>query len=257
MTYRVRNILIAVGLAAVAGMLTLFYVTSYKHRVDKAHQEVTVLVAAHDIPVGALGAQLGPAHMLSTEQVARKAIVPGLITDPKQVSNEIVTQPIYQGEQVTARRFGPITEQGIRTQLKGTYRAMQVKGDANQLLAGTIHESDHVDVVASIKVPDEASQKHFAKVVLRDLLVLRTSGAADSSTKIINPNGGSWVMLRVTDAQSQKLEFVTANDDWSLALRPALQDADSPSSVEDAISILRAGSAKASSSAPIKKKGRR
>ena len=134
MTYRVRNIMIAVGLAAVAGMLTLFYVTSYKHRVDRGRQNVTVLVASKDIPAGTLGSQIVAGHMLSTRQVARKAVVPGLITDNKQIASQIATQAIYQGEQVTARRFGPITEAGIRTQLRGTYRAMQVAGDSNQLL---------------------------------------------------------------------------------------------------------------------------
>src|SRR6266545_3397250 len=109
MTYRVRNILIAVGLAAVAGMLTLFYVTSYKHR-----QNVTVLVASKDIPAGTLGSQIVAGKWLTTEQVARKAVVPGPITDKAQIANKIATQGIYQGEQITTRRFGPITEAGIR-----------------------------------------------------------------------------------------------------------------------------------------------
>lgn len=240
MTYRVRNILIAVGLAFVAGLLTLFYVTSYKHRVDRGQQNVTVLVASKDIPAGTLGSQVIADHMLSKTQVARKAVVPGPISDPKQIASQIVTQPIYQGEQVTARRFGPITEAGIRTQLRGTQRAMQIKGDQYQLLAGTLHAGDHVDVVSSVKVPDEGSSKHYTRVVLRDLLVLRTSGSAGSSS-VVNPNSSSWAMLRVTDSQAQTLEHVYANDAWSLALRPSLKDADSPNSVVDAVSIVTAG----------------
>jgi hypothetical protein len=35
MTYRIRNLVVAIGLALVAMMLTLFYVTNYKRSVQK------------------------------------------------------------------------------------------------------------------------------------------------------------------------------------------------------------------------------
>ena len=72
--------------------------------------------------------------------------------------------------------------------------------------------------------------------------MLRTSGAPSESQKISgNPNSQSWVMLRVTDSQAQKLFFVYTNDDWSLSLRPGLDDSDSPSTLVDAGSVLSAG----------------
>ena len=49
MTYRIRNILIAVGLALVAMMLTLFYVTNYKRSVQKSTSGVPVYVAVKDL----------------------------------------------------------------------------------------------------------------------------------------------------------------------------------------------------------------
>ena len=49
-------------------------------------------------------------------------------------------------------------------------------------------------------------------------------------------------MLRVTDTQSQRLFFVHTNDDWTLQLRPGLDDSDSPNSVVDAVSVLSTGS---------------
>jgi Flp pilus assembly protein CpaB len=245
MTYRVRNILIAVGLAGVAGLLTLFYVTSYKNRVDKQRQNVTVLVASKDIPAGTLGSQIVAAKMLSTEQVARKAVVTGLVTDPKLIAGQIVTQPIYQGEQVTARRFGPITESGIRTKLRGTYRAFQLAGDSNQLLSGTVHQGDHVDVVGvvTLRRGNAGDDLTFARVVIRDVLVLRTSGSAGATAKITSPSGGSsYAILRVTDNQSQKLALVYKKGDyWAIELRPSLKDADSPSSVETGWTLLTDG----------------
>src|SRR5437667_2660 len=54
MTYRVRNIGIAVALAVVAALLTSFYVTNYKRHVQRGEDHVTVLVAKHDILVAAI-----------------------------------------------------------------------------------------------------------------------------------------------------------------------------------------------------------
>lgn len=242
MTYRVRNIFIAVGLAVAAALLTVFYVSNYKDSVRSEGETVTVVVASRDIKPGTLGSQVVSEKMLTTQDIPRKAIVNGTISRPEDVKNLIVTQPIYIGEQVTARRFGPVTEAGVRTQLKGTYRAMQFKGDPNQILAGVLRPGDHVDVVASIKWPNEQSSYHFAKVILRDVLVLRTSGAASESAAIVPGGEGNWVMLRVTDAQSQSMIHAYSHgDSWWLSLRPGLNDTNSPPSVDDATSILRRG----------------
>lgn len=242
MTYRMRNILIAVGLALAAALLTVFYVSNYKSSVQSEEETINVLVASRDIPVGTLGSQVASEKMLSVQEVPRKAIVAGTISKPEELTGLIATQPVYIGEQVTARRFGPIAQAGVRTQLKGTYRAMQIQGNSNQLLAGTLKPGDHVDVVASVKFPTEDSAKHFTKIVLRDVLVLETSAGGEAGASVVDPNGGDGhVLLRVTDAQAQRLYFVYANNDWWLALRPGLNGRNSSESVDDAISILRAG----------------
>jgi pilus assembly protein CpaB len=244
MSYRLRNILIAVGLAVVAALLTVFYVSNYKSSVRSDSETVSVLVAAQDIPQGMLGQQIIERKMLATQEIPRKAIVNGTIAAPEDVAGLIATQPIYIGEQVTARRFGPLEAAGVRDQLRGTYRVMQIKGSDAQILSGVLRPGDHVDIVASIKYPSEDSQKHFSKVILSDVLVLRTSGEDDSQGSVVDPTGGDgWVMLRLTDAQAQKLYFVYANSDWWFALRPGLNDATSPDAalIDDAMSILKEG----------------
>jgi pilus assembly protein CpaB len=244
MTYRLRNILIAVGLAVVAALLTVFYVSNYKSSVRSDSETVSVLVAAQDIPQGMLGQQIIERKMLATQEIPRKAIVNGTIATPEDISGLIATQPIYIGEQVTARRFGPLEAAGVRDQLRGTWRVMQIKGEDAQLLSGVLRPGDHVDFIGNIKFPSESGQKHFSKVVLSDVLVLRTSGEDDTQASVVDPNGGDgWVMLRLTDAQAQKLYFVYANNDWWLTLRPGLNDATSRDAVliDDAVSILKDG----------------
>ena len=117
MTYRARNILIAVVLAGVAALLTVFYVSNYKSNVRSSSETISVLVAAQDIPQGMLGSQVVSQKMLTTQEIPRKAIVNGTISRPEDISGLIATQPIYIGEQVTARRFGPLEAAGIRDQL--------------------------------------------------------------------------------------------------------------------------------------------
>ena len=153
MTYRARNILIAVVLAGVAALLTVFYVSNYKSNVRSDAETVSVLVAAQDIPQGMLGSQVVAQKMLTTQEIPRKAIVNGTISKPEDISGLIATQPIYIGEQVTARRFGPLEAAGVRDQLRGTYRVMQIKGNADQILSGVLRPGDHVDFVGEHQVP--------------------------------------------------------------------------------------------------------
>ena len=73
MTYRIRNIVVAVGLALLAMMLTLFYVTNYKRSVQNDASSVQVYVAAKDVPVGTSGTDLIKQHALKQESVQRRA----------------------------------------------------------------------------------------------------------------------------------------------------------------------------------------
>ena len=255
MTYRARNIVIAVALAVVAGLLTLFYVTNYKKHVDSQQQTVPVLVAKSDIPVGTPGAEIIEKKLLAEREMARKAVVPGAVSTPDQIRRLVATAPVFAGEQVTARRFGPVQAQGIRAQLKGTTRAVQIAGDGNQLLAGTLRPGDRIDVVANLeyKVSDVVAggagsagsaadvDRVATRIILRDIKVLKTSGGAGTSAKISRASNSSWVILAVTDGQAQKLFFVVQNGEWTLQLRPTLRAADSPESVETIETVLGDG----------------
>src|SRR3982751_2100494 len=106
MTYRVKNIGIAVVLAALAGLLTIFYVANYKRHVQHGETKVSVLVAARDIPAGTTGSEVVERHYLRTETVARRTVVPGAISSSDQLHNLVATDVTYRGEQVAATRFG-------------------------------------------------------------------------------------------------------------------------------------------------------
>ena len=258
MTYRLRNILIAIGLAAVAALLTVYYVGNVKKDVKQGDDLVSIYVAAKDIPAGTAGSEVVKGGMLEAKEVARRSIVPGAISNPEQIDDLVSSETIYAGEQVTARRFQPVEQQGIVAEISGNVRAIQVPGDQHQLLAGTLRKGDRVDVVASIKFrtrdiqretgEDRASatagvesERVASRVVLRDLLVLRAAEKPTLDGGLVTPTGNTSVVLAVTDSQAQKLFFVLKNGDWSLQLRPADDSVDSPESVETVETVLGDG----------------
>jgi Flp pilus assembly protein CpaB len=241
MSYRLRNIGIAVVLAVLAALLTIFYVTNYKKSVQQGEDLVAVWVAASDIPVGTSGSEVSDRNLLKTLEIAQRSVVPGAISKPEQIDQLIATERIYQGEQVTLNRFHPLGEQGIKAQLKGRLRALELAGNEHQLLLGTLEEGDHVDFLGSLEI---ANGVKLTKVVLRDLLVLKApdSGAVESKLGA-RPDEAFSAILGVTDAQSQKLFHVMINGDWHLELRPVSDAADSRDSVDNSATVMlgRAG----------------
>jgi Flp pilus assembly protein CpaB len=237
MTYRIRNVAIAIGLALVAMLLTLFYVVNYRRTVQHSQATVQVYVAARNIAAGTAGTAIAHGNALKVASIPRRSVVPGAISDPNQVASLVLTEPLYAGEQVTLRRFSDLKAEGIIGQLKGTMRAIQLPGDPNQLLAGTLRAGDHVDVVANLTLNGDTGGSHAVRIVLRDLTVLQPANAAPSG-----PGGpGTSVILAITDTQVQRLYFVMKNADWTLELRPAVDAADSPERLDSIQSVLQSG----------------
>lgn len=239
MTYRVRNIAVAVGLALIAALLTTFYVANYKRHVRQSETTVTVFVAKRDIPQGTTGTDLVKHGWLVTSEVAQRNVVPGYISNTDQVRNLITRQDIYAGEQVSLRRFADHAELGPRVQLHGSLRAISIPGTPDSLLNGTLRDGDHVDVLANLKSGDCATC--FAtRDVARNVLVLHApvSNVGSKAT-----NTGSSVLLAVSDSrQAQKIFYAVENAaGWSLLLRPVANATDSPEDVEGSTSMLKDG----------------
>lgn len=251
MTYRMRNILIAVALAGVAALLVTLYISNYKQSVQHGQEQISVPVASHAIPAGMLGADVIAKGWLATKQIPHDAVVPGAIASSDQIKGLVATQATYAGEQITTSRFGPTVQQGFAGQIKATERAVQIAGDSNQTLAGVVKPGDHVDFEGSVSVDFGTNNSvNFSRTIVRNLLVLATQ-AADSGGKISAGGGGgssnSGVLLRMTDQQAQKIMLVvtaaraSSAAYWTLELRPGLKSQDSPNSVETPFTILTDG----------------
>lgn len=216
---RARNIWLAAALAVVAGVLTLLYVGQGKSGSAGAAvgPTVRVLVATQDLPVGTSASQALASGAIAPQAVPAEAVEKDALPGSATLAGQVVVQPIYKGEQVSTRRFGPSGSAGVRSVLTGTMRILQVPGDANQLLAGTLQDGDHVDVLATVR--KGTNQTPVAGIVLRNILVLRAPVA--SSTTATAGTSTLSAALELTDAEAARLFYVLKNGDWSLALRPA------------------------------------
>ena len=221
--YRFRNIVIAAVLAAAAVLLTVVYVSTAREDAAAEGETVKVYVPTRSFSVGTAGSKI--ADSLEARTVTRSALAPKAVTDPAQIERLYTTESVYAGEQLTLNRFVPAKEQGVLSKLQGRERAVQVAGDSNQMLDGTLQAGDRVDVVANVKNPKDQTDVRTL-VVLRNLRVLQTQ---DSEGATINDNDTSdnaAAILAVTDEQAQRLYWVMKNGEWSLQLRPVKKPKD-------------------------------
>ncbi|HZP74043.1 MAG TPA: Flp pilus assembly protein CpaB [Gaiellaceae bacterium] len=234
LSYRTRNVLVAAALAILAVALTLIYTAHAKKNAQSSSAgPVPVLVATRDIPIGTAGSTLASRGWVVTKSYERSDVPEGAITNMNQVATLVAIQPTYKDELLVAARFGSTQQEGVLATLKGAYRIVQLPGDANQLLAGTLKQGNRVDVVGSWKVP-ETAENHDSAVLLRNLLVVTTPSKPSTGD-----NGATSVELRVTGAQAQRLFWLEKNADWSLLLRPSTDATDQHPTPTTAVALLQ------------------
>jgi Flp pilus assembly protein CpaB len=217
MSYRTRNIVIASGLALVAVIFMVIYASSKKgsSSSDVAKGLVSVLYAAREIPQGTPASTLDNGAFVA-KKVPQDAVAPGAITKPSQVAGTVATANILQGEQVTSERFGPVAAAGVLVRLKGDQRVVQLAGDRNQVLDGTVKPGDHVDVIGSWSVSN-CTNCQVTGIIARNVLVLATTQQLGSS------DNGTPIQLRLSNAQADRVFWMEKNGSWSLVLRPVVK----------------------------------
>jgi Flp pilus assembly protein CpaB len=118
---------------------------------------------------------------------------------------------------------------------------VQLAGDPNQVLDGTLQAGDHVDVVGTWNVPESCGTCHVARTIVRDALVLKTSAELSTPTSSNGVGNEVPVQLRLTDAQTERVLWMTKNGQWWLDLRPVLRPRDSSQGYDSARSVLTNG----------------
>lgn len=237
MSYRKKNILGAAALALVAVVFMLVYI-SKAHSGGTTKQPsgpVSVLVATRQISAGTMGESLQHGAF-AVRKVPANTVVPGAVSSASSLQREVVTQDILAGQQVSQQQFGPRAASGVRVDLRGRERVVELEGDAGQVLDGTLRPGDHVDILGTWNVPEKCTQCHVSGTVVRNALVLATSaelGMPHTAALSSVP-----VQLRLTDFQAQRVFWIVKNGQWWLELRPVVGPRSSLDTLDNSVTIL-------------------
>ena len=197
-----RNaVLIAVVSALLAAALIYLFVSTYsKNRTAQvAPTQITVWVAAHNIPQGTSEAAIAGEGYFKPKTVPSTQVVPGAITDPSEIVGEAATTDIVAGQQITAGDFTK-TVSTLSGLLKGDQRAVAFTLDTEHGLTSYLTPGDTVDVMAE--------KGKTSEMLIQNAPVLA--------------NAGGLVVLRLTDRQALIVTAATLTSSLWLALRPSI-----------------------------------
>ncbi len=258
MTYSVRNIVIAIALAAVAAVLVILYTGNVQQQAQKSQQSVTVLVATQDIPAGMKVSDAISAGFFAPRQVVSKDQVAGALNSVTSLNRSLATAvPITAGSQITTGMFGQSFAGAIPDQVKGTDRGYQLALYPNAVLNGTLAAGDHVDIVFCGTVQPSGNNQKFGQTsvcstLMTDVPVLSTPSSGAASTALAadatSGGGGSWdgtsgtpVILQIPQNQLTKLFFAQNFGHMWFAIRPRIGAKDTNLLAVDACSVVGDG----------------
>lgn len=222
--------------AAVALIMGLITATFARHQLTAARQHVLdqadqhsvniayVLVAAHDVPSGALlqdddfAWQSWPDDRLS-EAYLRKGR-----DDPHSLTGAVVRQRIAQGEPIgTGGVIHPGERGFLAAVLAPGMRASTVPLNATADGAGLILPGDHVDLLLSHQIPDmttpNAPSRTVSETVLTNVRVVAIDQTVNDQDK--KPISGKTATFEVTSKQAEEIEVAKLIGNLSLVLRSA------------------------------------
>ena len=259
MTYSVRNIVIALVLAAVAAGLVILYTGNVQKQAHDSQQNVTVVVAKSAIPAGSPVKDLIDTSAFETRQVVQRDVVPGAYTSVDSLNKDLATAgPVTAGSQITPSMFTEGTSAPITSQITGTMRAVQVAYNPNRVLDGTLKAGDHVDIVVAFEVQSSLNnspytQQDASRVLMTNVQVLSTKAdgvaatalTADSDTTGGNgsDDGTQGAALILAIPQDQIAAFNLAREFGKLwyVVRPTSGSQDANTVVATPCSVLDAG----------------
>ncbi len=247
-------LLVGVALAAVS-FVAVLALSGFGRAPTKTNPDVTVVVAASDL---VLGAQI-TAEMVSTTTKPQNEAV-DTYQDPQAVVGEVIRRAVAKGTVLTTDDFqvGVTIPELVRSLPTGL-RAIAVPLNKVDSVGALLQPGDYVDVLISMNDPDELNpivipnpaspsingtvpapyislddyiNNTSVKVVVQNVQVLSTitptpANSSDSSSAQATPQPDMVVLLAVTPQQAEVVRFAQLDGNISLVLR-APSDSSAP-----------------------------
>ena len=231
MTYNVRNIVIALVLAAVAALPGDCLHRQRPEAGQEPQDTVGVLVATTDIPAGtpAAGGDLERhSSRLRTGRPARPDRARPTEASAARRHARVAAQPHLRGPADHGRDVRAVQpDQHRPAGSTRHYRAIEIQLGDDAILLGTLQAGDHVDLVGTYTVHPNNGGSDFdvSRIIVRDVEVLQGArgNRGHQGRARPAPNGsGDSVILKVPDTVVPKITFTLHGGDFALwfALRP-------------------------------------
>jgi pilus assembly protein CpaB len=223
MKRRVIAGLVAMLLAAVAGVLLLSYVGAADRRAMAEMAPTRVLVVTERLPAGATAAQIAAA--VEVRELPGTAVAPGAASALSDVKGLVSTTTLEPGEQLLSSRLADPAvlraEEGV--QVPKGYQQVSVQLELERALGGTVAAGTTVGVFLSVeddKVSETAQSLH------KVLVTAVQGGPAAPSGNAAKPAAGSttaetvMVTLALKPAAAQQLVFAAEHGSVWLSAEP-------------------------------------
>lgn len=220
---------IAATAAALAGLLLLVFVGSYKKSVQGGTATRSVLLANRLIPKGTSGAVVVGDRMFELSTVQKGDLKSGTLTSAAALDGQVAAHDVYPGQQITAADFATGAD-SVRGELTGLERGITVPLDQAHGMVGVLRAGDHVDIYAGFNLANSVSGRGrpALRTLVQDALVLKVPAAARNS----NSGEKQAITVRLRADESAQLAFAAdAGGVWFVLRPPAGARDTRPSSV--------------------------
>jgi Flp pilus assembly protein CpaB len=210
-TTRRGSLLVGAAAAAIAGIILLVYLNSYRNSVNSSAAAVSVLVAKNLIPKGTPGDIIGTSNQFQVGSVPKGQLQTGALTDPAALKGRVAVADIYPGQQLTESYFAYAAPGALQVKITGTDRAIAISMDAQHGMIGQIGAGDRIDVFVGLNSQGAHGSQPVIKLLMSNVLVLRS------------PYGGGTGIytLRAPVNQAAQLAYAADNGRLWFMLRPA------------------------------------
>ncbi len=232
---RVLLILFAIATAIGVGLMARGYLAATERRLaeDAAQATVEVLVVTADLEIG----QTVSARTLAWQPWPRRNLNAQYLTRDRhgdavqRLSGAAARQPLFAGEPVTEAKVVRREAGGLLAiVLREGHRAVTIKVDEAQGLAGLVTPGDHVDVLLTQEVrsggPGGQEVRRFAETIVRGVRVLGVGQEIKGDDDAKKP--AKSVTVEVTPGDAEAIALGRAMGTLSLALRSSFGPAADP-----------------------------
>lgn len=230
-------LLVALVIALVGTGLIIMYVQGIESRATKDQELVEVLTVTEEIAAGETVAAAQEAGKFEQTTVRRTDMVEGALNSTGSISDLVAVTTLYPGEQLIAKKFGSIGQQG-NLLIPDDKMAISFELTDFERVAGFVNPGNEVAIFGS----RTGEPKEFTKMVLPRVMVVGVGHTSSTSRTTTTEEGEQTIeevpktilTIAVTQEEAEKVIFADRFGDLNFAL---LTD-ETKSSVNPGVDLL-------------------